>query len=315
MEVRKLIKFGNSSHVISIPAVWLKKNNLNKGDVIYFEENGNNELVITPQIKEKKEELKEAIIDTTNKTVHSIKREIVSAYVNNHRVIKIIGKDITGYAAELREFIHNLLAVEIIEETQNKIVARDFLSVKTLSAMNIIRRMDLVIRSMLSDAKEVQEKEIIYTNLMNRDKDLNRLTILAYRSSRYYMENHNNKEGFSIVDYFKMWSMAESLEKIGDEIKRFTRYLKTSKLPQKKLDELIYIYTELEKAYIDTMGALYKGDKALLFNQAAKRDTLMKKLDNYLDKNYKFACVPHMLEKLKNLLNHTHSIIKVATYN
>ncbi|MBI2670608.1 phosphate uptake regulator PhoU [Candidatus Woesearchaeota archaeon] len=315
MEVRKLIKFGNSSHVISIPNVWLKKNNLNKGDVIYFEENGNNELVLTPQIKEKKEETKEVIIDTTNKTLHSVKREIVSAYVNNNRVIKIIGKDINEISSELREFIHNLLAVEIIEETQNKLIARDFLNVKTLSTMNIIRRMDIVIRSMLLDAKDVLKKEKIYDNIMNRDHDLNRLTILAFRSSRYYMENQNNKENFSIVDYFKMWSVAESLEKIGDEIKRFARYLKKSTLSKNKLQDIIDLYTKIGKVYIDTMSSLYKEDKTLLFNQAAKRDVIMKEIEDFLDNHYKTPCVPHILEKLKNLLNHTHSIIKVTTYN
>jgi len=315
LEVRKLIKFGNSSHVISIPTVWLKKNNLNKGDVIYFEENGNNELVLSPQLKEKKEELKEAIIDIANKSLHSIKREIVSSYVNNYRIIRLTGKNLDHYSSELREFIHNLLAVEIIEETQNSIIARDFLNVKTLSITNIIRRMDIILRAMLSDSKEVRTKETIYNNLMNRDKDVNRLTILAYRSCRYYMENQNNKETYSTVDYFKMWNLVEALEKIGDEAKRFARYLKISKLPDKKINELLNIFSELERAYMTTMGAFYKRDKTVLLEQASNRDVLMKKIDKFLDQNYKYPCVAQMIEKLKNLLNHTHSIIKVTVYN
>lgn len=315
LEVRKLIKFGNSSHVISLPSFWLKKNNLNKGDIVYFKENGSDELILSPQLKENKEEFKEATIDTSNKTLHSIKREIVSAYINNNKMIKVTGKNLDKYSTELREFIHNLLAVEIIEETQSNIVARDFLNIKTLSITNILRRIDIILRSMLSDARDVREKRIIYDNLMNRDKDVNRLTILAYKASRYYMENPNPKENYTVVDYFKLWSMAESLEKIGDEAKRFARYLRISKLPDKRLNELLNVYLELEKIYIDTMSAFYKKDRNLLLNQAAKRDSLMKKLDEYLDKNGKFPCTSHLIEKLKNLLNHTHSIIKVTTYN
>ena len=61
MEYRKLIKFGNSSHVISIPNNWLKKNNLNKGDTVYLDENGGKELVLTPEKKENVIEDKEKL--------------------------------------------------------------------------------------------------------------------------------------------------------------------------------------------------------------------------------------------------------------
>ena len=55
METRKLIKFGGSSHIIAIPNAWIKKNSLGKGDTIYIEENGNNELILHPSIKEQKQ--------------------------------------------------------------------------------------------------------------------------------------------------------------------------------------------------------------------------------------------------------------------
>ena len=67
MDYRKLIKFGESSHVISLPASWIRKNNLKKGDHIYFEENGNNELVITAEIKKFEPEQQEITIDIDGK--------------------------------------------------------------------------------------------------------------------------------------------------------------------------------------------------------------------------------------------------------
>src|SRR3989344_3681096 len=48
-EPRKIIKFGNSSHVISLPSSWVKENNLSKGDIVFIEKNGNNELIILPR--------------------------------------------------------------------------------------------------------------------------------------------------------------------------------------------------------------------------------------------------------------------------
>ena len=54
MEYRKLISFGKSSFVVSLPKSWIKQNKLKKGDLIHFEDEGNN-LVI----KKKEEESKD----------------------------------------------------------------------------------------------------------------------------------------------------------------------------------------------------------------------------------------------------------------
>src|SRR3989344_3545083 len=107
MEYRKLIKFGNSSHVISLPGSWLKKNKLNKGDLIYFNENSNNELVLTPEIKDIKTEPKDITIETKDKPVSTIKREIIFAYINNYKTIKIIG-DLKDKRKDVEDILHNL---------------------------------------------------------------------------------------------------------------------------------------------------------------------------------------------------------------
>ncbi|MDO8656313.1 MAG: AbrB/MazE/SpoVT family DNA-binding domain-containing protein, partial [Nanoarchaeota archaeon] len=39
MEYRKLISFGKSSFVVSLPKSWVIQNKLKKGDLIYMEEN------------------------------------------------------------------------------------------------------------------------------------------------------------------------------------------------------------------------------------------------------------------------------------
>ena len=54
MEFRKLIKFGKSSFVISLPKKWLEKNKLKKGDLLYVSENENG-LSLTSKDNEKKE--------------------------------------------------------------------------------------------------------------------------------------------------------------------------------------------------------------------------------------------------------------------
>ena len=38
MEFRKLMAFGNSSFVVSVPKAWVEKNRLKKGDVLVVDE-------------------------------------------------------------------------------------------------------------------------------------------------------------------------------------------------------------------------------------------------------------------------------------
>ena len=48
MEFRKLIKFGNSSYVVSLPKKWIIRNRLEKGAVIYIDEDKDGNLALAP---------------------------------------------------------------------------------------------------------------------------------------------------------------------------------------------------------------------------------------------------------------------------
>ena len=87
MEYRKLIKFGNSSHIVSLPNYWLKKNNLKKGALIYFEENGNGELVLNPELK--KHHIKSECVIEDNGDLKDLHRRLVSNYIAGYDIIKI----------------------------------------------------------------------------------------------------------------------------------------------------------------------------------------------------------------------------------
>ena len=56
---RKIIKFGTSSFVLSLPIDWTKKNNLGKGDLVSISENVNNELVLSVPSKDRSTQRRE----------------------------------------------------------------------------------------------------------------------------------------------------------------------------------------------------------------------------------------------------------------
>ena len=79
MDYRKIIKFGNSSHILSLPKDWLRKNKLKKGDLVYISENGNDELVLSPQLKDENQESEITI--TENSSIDELHRKLVSSYM------------------------------------------------------------------------------------------------------------------------------------------------------------------------------------------------------------------------------------------
>ncbi|MBS3139253.1 phosphate uptake regulator PhoU, partial [Candidatus Woesearchaeota archaeon] len=176
MEYRKLISFGKSSFVISLPKTWVNGNKLKKGDTVFLDER-NADLLLSPKEVNLEEEQKEITIEVDGKPVRRIQREIITAYVMHYKTIILVGNEIKDKAKDLQEFIQNLVALEIMEQTSRKIVAKDFLNMNDLSTDNIIRKMDIVTRAMLEDCKNMFTDDV-YENINHRDNDVNRLRFL-----------------------------------------------------------------------------------------------------------------------------------------
>src|SRR3989338_2184617 len=151
MDFRKLIGFGKNSFVISLPKAWVQKNKLKKGDPIYIEEN-DGDIRLYPSSMEEGD-AKETTIDVDGKSIKEIKRELVPAYINNFTTITLTGKELKKRAKQIRNIIQDLVALEIIEETSEKVIAKSFLNVKDLSIKDLIRKMDIITRAMISDSR------------------------------------------------------------------------------------------------------------------------------------------------------------------
>ena len=92
MEYRKLISFGKSSFVISLPKAWINKHKLSKGNLLYLQES-ETDLIISPKEHEEVEE-REITINVDGKDIFFITREINAAYIENNRRIILKGKEL-----------------------------------------------------------------------------------------------------------------------------------------------------------------------------------------------------------------------------
>ncbi|MAG52947.1 MAG: hypothetical protein CMH62_03225 [Nanoarchaeota archaeon] len=311
MEYRKLIKFGNSSFIISIPGKWLKRNKLSKGDVVYLEEDGESRLILYSNFEKEKKE-SEALIDTKNKNIGRVVEEIYRAYTDGFDVIKLIGDDINLISENIRKVMNNFVAVEIIEQTGNKIIAKNFLNIKDVKIKDVIRRIDIILRSMLRDSIEcIGENKC--DGIVQRDVDINRLCFMLERILKTAMNDPEISRKIDIrgIELLHVWYIVMNLESIGDEVKRISRFLDIIDLNTKQMKEIKIIYENIEKSYLDVMKAYYKSDKKLAFDVSNRKNELHEQCNKFFEKN-QILRVGGMIEKMKAMVSWIKTISLVS---
>lgn len=288
----------------------MKENKLAKGDVIYLSKNGNNELVLSPQLNEDIEETKNIVINTDDKDKDQIKREIKSAYINNYRTIKVVGKDLRKKAKDIKTILHDLMALEIMEQTDDFIIAKDFLNMKNISIQGVIKRVDLITRAMLIDSGSEENN---YESLYNRDEDVNRLTFLAFRFIKFLLNNPDSTNQENTPNNLLIyWQIIDNLEKIADESKRISKFLKLSNIKKNELKELAQLYQKIKDYYLTNIKVYYDNEIKAAYANATNKKILIEKCDAFLNNNHQFRYVPNIIERMKIMVNSIASIGRIV---
>ena len=284
MDHRKLMGFSKGSYIVTMPKSWIVKNNLKKGDTISIEE-GNNELIFYAGQKEPIRKEKAISIETEGKKLAIIKAEIVSAYLNNCNTIEIRSKNLADDAPVIKGIIRNLSGMEIIEQTGTKIVAQDLIDVSSISIQNIMRRMDVITRSMIDDLLLCIGGKCDPKSIINRDTDVNRLYFLGYRVIKNAMENPAVMRELNI----NIWHIANHrsvlirVEEIADTQKRISRLLSNAQLRGETLEGIREITEDIKNSYNDVMKAYYTNDKKIALEIEINHENLIEKCNKFLE--------------------------------
>lgn len=311
MEYRKLISFGKSSYVVSLPKAWVTQNKLKKGDLIYLDENKNG-LTLQANQQSNEEKEKKISIPIDGKDLKRIQRETISAYINNYKTITFFGGEIKSKASEIQDFIQRLVALEIVEQDSKKIVAKDFLNLKDISVEQIIKKMDVISRSMLGDCKKMF-KEDNFESIYHRDFDLNKFRFLIYRIVRYGMENPAGVlKNFNLtsLDLFNYWWLSFSIEQVGDCIKRIARYMKEVEFSDKNKKEYTLLLENIEKSYLAILKAYYNRDIDMAHQILNERGELIDKCDDFFVRNKDSPVIGYLVYNTKALIVNVNAVAR-----
>jgi phosphate uptake regulator len=284
MQIRRLVKSGTASHTISLPKEWIKKNRLKKGDFLYIKEQDNS-MIISAQEKHEQPKYKEITIMIDNKDIGTVRRETISAYINNYHIFTFIGS-VNKKIEELRKILDNFLALEIVEQTDKRLLAKDFLNLQEFSLDNTIRRMDMLTRSMMEDAKKGKQQKAAVL----RDFEVDKLFFLISRLIRANLTDGTSK--VNNIEALSIWWLAKNIESIADSAK----YLSEG-FPK----DNIKLFEELEVYYKDAIKAYVKKDKVLADKLIAQRVGLLEKAEKQKNR-----------ELLKQIVNSSRNIAKIV---
>ncbi len=304
MEFRKLMAFGNSSYIVSVPKAWIEKNRLKKGDVLIVEQKPN-ELILSTKDEGERRRINEVTVNPEGKTFDEFKTEITSLYVNNFDIITVVNvKD----PATVKEIFRNLVGMEIVEETATKIVAKDLLDIQEVSLDNIVRRIDIIIRSMMTDCMELNIENA--DSVIGRDKEVNRLSLLGFRTAKAATDNPRLLKMFNTTYWNVMLAKQAitNLERYGDQVKRIIRTAKEEKLDKKWRADIIRLLGIVSENYKSVMKIYYGKEKQLSFKAETTTRAILKDCDSLLQKYPNVTLVKliqyfqHMSGSMKGLL-------------
>lgn len=307
MEFRKLMAFGNSSFIVSVPKAWIEKNRLKKGDVLVVEQKPN-ELILSTKDEGERRRINEVTVNPEGKTIEEFKTELTTLYVNNYDVITVVNVKNT---AEVKEIFRNLVGMEIVEETASKIVAKDLLDIQEVSIENLIRRVDIIIRSMLTDSLELNPENA--ESVIGRDKEVNRLSLLGFRTAKAATDNPRLLKMFNTTYWNVMLSkqVITHLEKYGDQVKRIIRTAKEEKMDKKWKADIIKLLGQVSENYRNVMKIYYAKDRQSSFKAETETRALFKQCDALLQK-YPNVTLVRIVEYFQHMAGSMKGILRVV---
>ncbi|MFH1133717.1 MAG: phosphate uptake regulator PhoU [Nanoarchaeota archaeon] len=310
METRKLIGFGRNSFVISLPKDWVLRNKLKKGDELFVTMAGDN-ISLSPNNLITPTKPREVAINVDGKGMDLIETEIVWAYLTNYDIITVRSEEKFDRKKlnRVKEILQNLAGLEIMEETNNKVTARDLINISQISVEKTIRRVDILVRGMLEDSLK-SCKEDHYDSIFDRDADVNRLTFLAYRIMRGAIINPAMARDLNLtfLDIMMYWHILMRLEKIGDQAKRIARFTRQSVMSEHMCTSIETIYHTIIKDYEEVMKVYYTKKQEDAFKMATAYKEEVAALNKLLDDSPD----PSTVNILENLKSMTSSIKHIA---
>jgi len=317
MEPRKIIKFGKSSYVVSIPKEWMEEHNIKKGDSIFLDRTPEGELILSAKEKENTQEPKKVTMDIEKRNFWAIKRELNFFYIDNFDLIILKGNH--QDKEKIENLVKKLIGLQIVENSIDLMIIKNVLDLSNITTQDVFRRADNLIRSMFLELREClnqnnrcsEKIKIIY----NTDLEVNALYFLLMKIIRKAFKDRNYaaKIGKDALELNYLHHSILNVEIIGDHIKRIAKSIPSARLKSKNIQDICLILELIEKSYKDTMTAHYTNNQEIARRVAEETREIKEKAEQ-LATGTKNSDIGGMSEHFKEIASRLHFISKILAY-
>lgn len=309
MKARRIINFGNTSSVISLPKKWLDNNKLGKGDYVNVEERTDELIISSSNAKKDKIGYIQKINLDEFDFLH-IEKKIISGYVNGTVLFEFHAENISKHVIDLKRVFQKLSGFEISSQTSNKLVYQDMINYDKISASDILKRVDYVVRETFDDLKNVKSKlncQILFEKFI----DLKRTYFLFYRVLHLFCNSPTQLKNFdlNIQSTMEMFQILKNIRNIckrctdiGFAIYDYSLSGQENRTYQNYLTKLRNLYINLMKSYyLENFGLTNQSFEELKNIDNTLQELVGSSKNQYLNKIYLGQVI--LVDDLKDLGN------------
>ena len=227
MDTRKVQVTGKSTYIVTLPKRWAVDSGLVAGSLVWVSYQDDGSITITPPAHESDPRMKRLTLDDTSvdgravKSTDAIMRDIIGAYVMGYQVIEFHADHIPKEVKKkIKNISQNLIGVEVVEETDTRIVIQDLLDAGEFTMVTGLKRMSSLVFLMLDgliNYLKTKDDEIL-REVISRDDEVDRAYLLISKQfiNRLNLSRVSRMENLSLIESFYYRLAAENLERIGD---------------------------------------------------------------------------------------------------
>ena len=186
LEGRKVQKVGYSTMAVSLPAEWVKRNNIKPSDLVFLVQEKDGTLKVLPSHIAQREEAEEYIINVDACDEHGmLKRIIIGSYILGRDVIRITSSSRIGkeHIDEVRGVVPRLMGLGILEETPKNILLQCSIDPTKFKLDMLVRRLSIISTTILSEAMQafLENNKSLAEEAIGREEGANTIYYLAVR--------------------------------------------------------------------------------------------------------------------------------------
>lgn len=305
MDQRKIMSLGRSSLVVSLPKHWTKLNELKQGDVVSLAIQRDRSLAIFPGTGSKQGAKETSLhIDPTEKA-STIKRNIISIYLNGYTTIRLFSKDI--FPVFQQKAIRNIvqrLYMRIMDCDAKTMHIVSLMDETKASVISSIQRMHILSNSMLQEvlsSLKTQDPELAKTTFQLED-DVNNFSYFILRTLRRATlepEFANNLD-VEMSDCFDFQMLVYRIKQVANSASDIAKHIVMLSEKQLKIsDQLIELMGQAGK----NAHSLYnEAFKAYSSNSVDKAEELINRGKTVIKSNQEIATWSFLHEKKNPVL-------------